>query len=410
MKTAYKSAFVAVSVVVLSWFIPWLYSLALPEGYSDPFVAYSPLSDSFIVSERAGTDEFRIFDIDSAGNSSGRLYSREERDSLLPHIYFNQLVGRQQLPDSLGGIELTVAEFKRGQWVFNSSPRDLNKRKPRVYMIMEAMPPRFELEDAKEVFRMDSEIEFVRMADNLVNERRGSRFNDALVSRGFAFPAHDLNANVTTRKPYDEGYLMVDAVGAVFHMKMQGGRPYVVKVSSADSVHAENVFILENTDRRHLGLVTDSNHKLYVLERDGYRLIELPVGHVNPRDEKLTVMKNLFNWVVKVSGREGSRWVAIDADDYHLLGEYSVSYPESTVQTVSEYLFPFELSFTSVNDCYAYPRIWSVSWKAVFLNLVLAVALFMLLRQSSVRFRRVADLVTVVFGIFSFIPFLLLKD
>lgn len=410
MKTAYKTAFIAVSVVVLSWFVPWLYSLVLPDGYSDPFVAYSPVSDSFIVSERTDTDEQRIFDMDSAGNSSGILYSREERDSLLPHIYFNQLVARQQLPDSLGGVELTVSELKRNQWVFNSSPRDINKRKPKVFMIMESMPPRFELEDAKEVFRMDNGIEFVKMDDNSVNERRSCRFNDAFVDRGFVFPARALNANVTTRKAYDEGYLMADAEGSVYHMKMQGGRPYLAKVSSGDSVCAEYVFILENTDRRHLGLVIDDNHGLYVLEHDGYKLVELPVGKINPRKEKLTIMKNLFNWVVKVSGREGSRWVAIDADDYHLLGEYSVSYHKSTIQIVSEYLFPFELSFTSVNDCYAFPRIESISWRAIFLNLALAVLLFMILRGMSVRFRCTAILATAAFGIFSFIPFLLIKD
>lgn len=410
MKSAYRIVLMLVSVVVLSWFLPWLYSLFLPEVVSDPFVAYSPVSDTFIVSERDADGEVHIFDIDSAGVSTGAAYTKEQRDSLLPQIYFSQLISRRQLPDSLDGVELTMQAFRRNQWVFTSSPRDINKRKPDVYLIMESMPARFELEDPKEVFRLDGKVEFVDMATNSVNESRSKKFSRMFSDKGFAYPAKDLSANITARKAYDEGYLLVDADGKVFHMKMQAGRPYMTAVSLPDSVVAEHVFIMENIDNSHLGFVTDKRHNLYVIERDGYRLVHLPVGKFDPSTDRLTVMKNLFNWVVKVNNRESSRWVALDVDGYGLLAEYEVRGVKSTVQTVAEYIFPFELSFTSNSDCYAYPRIGFISGKAIYLNVVLAVAVIVVFRKRTKKYRFIAGFMTLVFGIFLFIPAMLIKD
>ncbi|MCM1504819.1 MAG: DUF4857 domain-containing protein [Muribaculum sp.] len=410
MKTAYKIALVAVSIMVLSWFLPWLYSLILPETSYDPFVAYSPVSDTFIITERVGDGDHRIYDLDSAGVSTGAVYTKENRDSLLPQIYFSQLIARQQLPDSMNGKELSMKEFRRNQWVFNSSPRDINKRKASVYMIMESMPVRFELEDPKEVFRLNGQVEFVDMATNTVNQRRSNRFTQMFNDKGFKYPVRDLSANVTTRKAYDEGYLMADAEGSLYHVKMQAGRPYMTKVDAPDSVKVAHVYMMENSDRTHLGLVTDENNNLYALEHDDYKLVQLPVGKFDPTKEQLTVMKNMFNWVVKVSCEEYSRWTAFDSDDYHLLGNYAVSHAKTPFQVIAEYIFPFELSFTSYSDSYAYPRIESVSWKAIWLNLLLSVLVVVILRKKPMCYRITAGLVTVVFGIFSFIPYLLIKD
>ena len=43
MKKAYTILLVTLSVIVLSWFLHWLYSLMFPVGASVPFIAYSPL-------------------------------------------------------------------------------------------------------------------------------------------------------------------------------------------------------------------------------------------------------------------------------------------------------------------------------------------------------------------------------
>lgn len=415
MKKAYTILLVTLSVIVLSWFLPWLYSLLFPVGASDPFIAYSPISDRMIVSERTGEKESVIYPLDADGvREEGVVYTKEQRDSLLPQLYFTQLVAREQMPDSINGIEISIPLLKHNSWVFTSSPRDINKRFADVYLIMESMPARIDLEDPTEVFRFrDGRVEFIEMETNQINQARSKRFTEIFNDRGFTLPVKSFSANIKSRKAYDEGYLMVDDNGDIFHMKMQAGRPYMSKVRKPDSIRAAHVFIMENIDKEAIGLMSDETHNLYLIERDGYRLCQLPVGKVDPEKDRFSVVKNLFNIIVRVSNQDGTRWSALDADDYSLLASYAKTSEKSTVAKIGSYIFPYTLSFTSTSDCYATPRIESFSWAAFVLNAMFALVIFIVYRRrtaDAICRPALASLVTLVFGIFAFIPFIIIRN
>ncbi|MDE5828039.1 MAG: DUF4857 domain-containing protein, partial [Duncaniella sp.] len=146
--------------------------------------------------------------------------------------------------------------------------------------------------------------------------------------------------------------------------------------------------------------------------REGYRICPLAVGKFDPTKERLAVVKTLFNWVVKISDSDGVRWTALDAGDYSHLASYAKTYGTSASQKVASFIFPYELSFTSITDCYAYPRISDLSVKAFILNFVLALILFVVMRRRRKPTGNVvvSSVVTLVFGIFAFIPFMVIKD
>lgn len=405
MKSIYKIFLTALSIIVLSWFLPWLYSLSFNVTHRDPFLTYSPVANSMVLSY--GKDS--VFTIDADGKRNSGYLTENQRDSLLPHIYSTQLMASGHMPDSLNGVELTVANIKHNVWNFSSLPRDINKVTADVYMMMESKPARIDLEDPKEVFRLDGRIEFVNIATNTVNATRSRRFNDVFIDRGFEYPVKALMANVTSRKQYDEGYLMIDNKGDIFHLKQQAGRPYMVKVNKPDSVIAAHPFVMENIDHRQLGLISDENHNLYALERDGYRLVHLPIGKADPEKEKIFIAKNIFNWIVRISDSKGARWIVLDSNDYTPLGRYEYAYPETTRSVIAGYIFPFSLTFTSTTDCFAYPRIGAVSWHALALNLLLGLILLYALRQQSVTKKSLKFAITLIFGIFAFIPFIIIR-
>lgn len=404
----YRLFTVLLSAVVLSWFLPWLYSLVFPVGVSYPFVGYSPVSDSFVVTDNTLDDRTAIFSVDSCGRVIDRDITRSERDSLLPQIYFTQLSAQGKLPDTINGKAVSIPVFKHNQWVYNSLPRDINRCGADVHLMMESMPVRFELEDPKVVFRMnDDRVKFVDIATNSVDVNKSHRFTDLFRERGFEYPACSMSADITSRKPYDEGYLMADARGRVFHVKMQAGRPYMVEIPGL--TNAEHVFILENPDRRHIGFVVDSVNYMYVVEREGYVVKPLPVGKVNPRTDKVIVMANVFNWVVRTENADSAVWTAIDADDYTLLGRYAVKRPVAVSETVASYIFPYELSFTAITDCYARPRIDHVSWKVIYFNVLLAMIVMAVNRRRG-RWCSLAPVLTLVMGIYVFVPMLLIRE
>ncbi len=409
MKTISRIFLIALSIAVLSWFLPWLYSLILPDKGSEPYLGYSPIADRWVVTEMDADKQSIIYDLADDGVSVRNVYTKNQRDSLLPQMYYTQLLAREQLDDTICGIEVSPRVFKMTSFVFQSYPRDINKEQAEVYPLMESMPVRIELEDPKEVMILDGDVKVVDMATNTINESRSNRFSKIFAERGFEFPLTDFSANITARKGYDEGYLMVDAAGDVFHLKQQAGRPYMRKIGMPDGMKAKKVFIMENVDHRNLGFIVDMDNRLFVVEAGSYRLSQIPVGSYNPQTDRITVMGNVFNWTIRISNESGSRWYAIDNDDYALLGTYSYEYEQSLLSKIEAYIFPFELTFTSTTDCWAYPRVLNLSWMALILNVVLAIAMAVVYRRCR-RKAITATVVTVVFGLFSFIPFMLFKD
>ena len=406
MKKCYITFLSLLSILVLSWFLPWLYSIIFPVGANDPFVAWSPVNNSFIITETADGGG-NIHGIDNASR-----YTKEERDSLLPQIYYTQLAAREKMPDSIKGYEITIPVFKHSQWVFTSSPRDINKVNAKVYLMMESMPERFELEDPDVVFRVNgnNDVEFIDILSNKTDLGKTRRFNDIFNRNGFKFPIKSASANVTTRKQYDEGYLLADNSGKLYHLKMQAGRPSMVKIDAPDSIIAEHVFIMENADNRHLGLVIDSQNNLYTVEKERHNLVNLPVGKIDPENQKFSIVKNLFNWVVKINEEDGVRWIALDSDNYSVLGEYYRQYPESPILRAASFIFPFQLSFTSVYDCVAKPRFSDFSANAIFLNIILAAAIIVIYRRRNKKFIAINAVTVLIFGIFAFIPLLIINE
>lgn len=407
----------AVAIAVLSWFLPWLYALLTPSSLGEPFCSLSPVNGQWIVS-RSVPGEKPVITLCSPFATAqeaadGEKITASMRDSLAPQLYYRQLVAHDKLPDTIAGKETTVHTLRTRELFFNGSPREVNKRDAGMWLMMESMPPRVDLSDPEEAFRFTGDgIEFVRIADNTVNQTRSRRFTEAMKSRGFSFPAVDLSANVTSKKAYDEGYLMIDSEGKLFHVKQRGGRPFVAAVFLPDGVKASKAFIWEESDQSKLGLVVDTEGQPYVIEAEGHLARPLPreAGTVDPRKESVMAMGNLFNLTFRFTGPGGTRWRVFDADSLELIGSLDFPRVKPLSSEIARYIFPYTLAFTSSYDSLAYPRVANFSLKALPLNLLLALVLFIVGIRRKDPAMKWGALLTVPFGVLSFIPFIIFHE
>lgn len=413
MKRLYYIILTALCIAALSCVLPWLCSLCIPDKTADPFVSWSPVSDRFIVSMpvEEGKSEPDIFELDPATGEPGRHFTTEQRDSLLPEMYINQLAARDMVPDSIKGIEMSMPNVRRNRWVFSSLPHDINRSKPQVYPLMESMPARFELEDpAVAMTFTDNGVNVTDIESNRPDSLKTARFSLMMADRGFVFPPREATANITTRKAYDNGYLIIDNDNNLFHLKMQVGRPSMARIGMPAGAVPEHVWVTENVDRAHYGLVSTSDGALYVIERENYRPVKLPGVTFDPSRQRLVLIKSLFSWVLRINDSDSMEWIALDArDNYNCLGRYTYMGAQDGSADIEKWIFPFTLSFTSRSDLYVSPRIGNISWHALALNLLLAIALTVARRRSPASRRASGFAVTLVFGIFAFIPLLLIK-
>ena len=140
MKTAGKIFIIASAVLLAAWVLPWLYTLISLKPYSTPFTLYSCTVHDFTSLDRSDGKGFRF--IDTEGNVHG--------DEAQPTFYASVLASKGALPDTIEGRPVTLEEIERNAIIASSDPKDVNRTKPPVYLLMESVPVRLELQDPKE--------------------------------------------------------------------------------------------------------------------------------------------------------------------------------------------------------------------------------------------------------------------
>lgn len=282
-------------------------------------------------------------------SQSGVQYTQEQVDSLLPFFYMRQLMADERFPDTINGVGFTPREAQMAAFSFRSNPMDINVVKIPLYPLLESKSGRVDLVMPDDVFRgTDSGIEFIQSKTNTIDERKGRMFTDMMLKKGFAFPIRYISGNPTARKEYDEGYLLLDSNGKLFHLKQTVGRPYVRHIELPGDVKAKYLFITEFKDRKTLGFITDEDNRLYVLNNGNYDLVKTGVERFNPETDALSIFGNLFDWTVCVKRHDGSCYYALDAKDYSLIRSLFIPGEGGNI---------FGLHFTSPSDKYVKPRL-----------------------------------------------------
>ncbi|MDL2252425.1 DUF4857 domain-containing protein [Odoribacter sp. OttesenSCG-928-J03] len=348
-----KIFFYATIVILLLWQLPWCYNFFTSRPVKKPFVLYSSVLHDFILTGNEDGSGLKRRDL------SDREYTQYELDSLLPTFYYRQLITDGRLPDSLNGVAITPRAIQQDNFTFRITPSDINAPKIELYPLLESMSGRVDLEMPDDVFRITHKgIHFIDMNTNVINEEKSTLFTEAMLKKGFQFPAQMITGNPTTRKEYDEGYLILDSGNHLFHLKRVQNRPYVRAIEIPADIQLKHLFVTEFRNRKTLGFATDINNAFYVLEAKTYHLQQVPIRAYNPNTDAFVVFGNMFDWTVRVLGAEVDEYYAIDANDYSMIKKYE---PEAPVRTLAEkigkYIFPVRIHFTSPNDKYVKPRV-----------------------------------------------------
>lgn len=351
----YSKAFLFITVILLlMWGLPWAWHFLFAKPGSYPFTIYSCVAHQFVAMDRSGGSVAYL-------GEDGTIYTEKQFDSILPTLYNRQLVSDGRFPAQINGVEIDNRTLQIEKFMFRHKPSDINVKRPSLYPLFEGMSGRVDLQMPGDVFRMSDRMEFVDMEENQVNEERSQRFTQALLDKGFHFPAGVIAGDQNVRKEYDEGYLMTDREGQMFHVKRLKDRPFV-RNTEISGVKVKYIFPTTFRNRRFYGFVSDEDQNFYVLNAKTYELKPLPIPALNPEKETITIFGDPFYWTVQVLGEDGLKIYAIDANDYSLVATKVIPAEESQAAKIGKYIFPAELSFTVSTDQYVWPRFTDFSW------------------------------------------------
>ena len=334
--------FLAILVLgVLAWFIPWACNFFASPRERVPFTVYSCVINDFVTT--SVDDRKDLVGTDTRGNT----YNQRQIDSILPFFYARQLVSDGRMPDSIAGVAVTPHDIQLTNITYRLSPREVNRAEVKLYPVLESMSKRVELQMPEDMMRItDNGVQFIDEETNTVNDDKSRMFTTALKDKGFVFPARTLGGNPTSRKEYDEGWLIVDNEGKLFHMKMTVGRPYVRAVTMPDGVAPRLVNVTEFRTRDILGFVFGEDDRFYVLKSD-YTVVPTAVTGFDPTKASITILGNMLDWTVRIDGDTATDIYALDATDYSLIKH--VTHPVVSSRVPG-------LTFASTSDRYIMPR------------------------------------------------------
>lgn len=348
-----KYVIIVLGLIVLAWLLPALYELVSPRTDKMPFVVYSCMDSTFIKME---VQDKQVHYIDFRGQE----FSKAEADSLLPLFAFRQLVAEGRLPDSLYGVALTPKLIQQNSFHFKTSPKQLNKPAVGLYTMLESASGRVDLQLPPDVFRLtDNGLEFIDCETNTVNKAKSLSFSRELTKHGFTFPVQLIWGNGTTRKDYDNGFLLTDQNNRLFQLKMVKGTPWVREIKN-EELKIKNyiqVFTLEPANRQLIGLVVDDAYQLYAVRSNG-ELAHIGIDAYDPQEMQITITGDLFHWTITEYTATDTRYYAVDATTFEQVSAAVIPDPKAPLaQRIERWILPIRLRFSSWRTQLIYPNI-----------------------------------------------------
>jgi hypothetical protein len=401
-----RMALLIVTIFVFSVYLPEFFWKIFYKPRTSYFIMYSPIIDNFVI-QRVTQEGSGYYD------ATGSDLTRRDFDRLLPLLSARQLMFEGRFPDSLRGIKLNPEEIGLNNIRLMTVPYDQDCDEIRVYPIFESRSGRVRLELSDDYFRITDKMEFIHAPSNMVNQELTELFTGELVSQNFAFPAKLIAGNPTTRKPFDEGYFLVDAENKMFHCKMVQGKPYLARILVPDSVHVGYISVSEMNLKEFYGLIITTDNHCYLISYDNYRLSEMPVPQYDRSRDRMRVYGDLFFRTINVFSDTAVASLAVDRN-YRILDTYQETWEgqyESTAGGVSEFLFPFSIRLKSEDSGFIGFFIHPPSLRSLWGILVFSMLFLLLLalRRKSLKNNWVDFLLVLTCGIYGLLAVLIIK-
>ena len=240
---------------------------------------FSPVAGQFVFREYLAPGQEAALPAAEAGlvehglmhrNASGKAISRTEFENLLPFQYAESLRVRGLLPIVIQGRTFDAESLRQGRLILGIRPSDVagGRLDPGLYALLDSRPDRVNLVFPEDRFRLAGRLEFINADHNAPDPALSETVNAALAAAGFVFPALAAYGRDTLLKPFDAGWFLTDAAGALYQLRRVRDLPQVSRVALPPGEGAAHVQVQEAAGGAALGLVIGTSGTVYLLGGD----------------------------------------------------------------------------------------------------------------------------------------------
>ncbi len=419
------------SICFFAWVFPMFYSLLFVKVVDKTHMFYSPVDNNMIYTEQILERDLKAEEKSENHhsdvvykNEKDEYFTRNEFEAKIPFIYYRNMELRKLLPMELHGKSFDRESIQKDRRVLEMPARllDENIYKEKIYPLIDADPGQVALVLPADRIRFSgNKFQFIDSDLNKVDTEKTKEYTKAMLDKNFTFPAKGVWGNFTTFKPYEGGVFVVDATGKTFQIVRRNNNLEVTQLPFPQNIVPKKIVIAEAKDRKYLGLVLDTNERMYLLHEKDFMLTHIPTPEYvsNGMDFKL-IMDPLFITAVYSNGTHIYAQAYNNAENLPSALEplhgfkHQMSRSKSTViSKTADILFPFSLSF---KDLHSSKGKWLISLSPMYLgfgllfNALLAVGYGVSLRKHSPKRVLAQSGVILILGIYILIPFLLMEQ
>ncbi|MCU4174095.1 DUF4857 domain-containing protein [Carboxylicivirga sp. N1Y90] len=400
-----RYSIIILATLILAWQIPSLYHIVSDTSGKNVFTYYSSIEEAFC-----------SIDFDEKENklvrsnlNNGKVYSETDFDSILPLFYYRQLLSDGRFPDSINGKAISTKEINASNFFYRYNAKDKNTPSIPIYTLFESFSGRVKLEMPGDVFRITNSIEFINPITNEVDQEKSARFMRVFEQSSFVFPARAAYGNPSTRKPYDEGYFIIDNKGQIFHLKMVNGKPFLRNTNFPEGINPVFIATQEPNDKSFYAFVFDDKNKVYIITTDGYKVVQIKTPLFDLNKDRMMVMANPLYWNVNILSVRGKESYALKASTKEIVDSLSILRPVEE-DFILSYVLPFELRFKSGSSDYIKPFIKFAKIWVLLINVLLAISYGWFASNKNGKWPLFNTVWIILTGLFGLIPSIIFKN
>lgn len=415
MRTLRIYPIIILTILVISIFLPTLYKNIFGTRVDKTMVFYSPVDEDFIKMTRLkGKDRKVIY-----SNFQDETYSLDEHKIKLPFIFYSDLLKIDKFPEKFSSYAQDIMSIRREKSYMKIKPEMIKTKVVNLYPLFESKPKYSSLELPKDLFSLTKEgIQFVTTSTNKINTKKSNVYNNRLKELGAKFPLYDAFGTPTTRKPFDEGYFILDSTSQLFHLKQIDNKPSIKKVPTKDF---ETKFVLnkENSRKEFYGLLISKTNDVYLMMYDDYELVKLPVENFDYNKKSIKLMTTPINRIITIEHidkrkKEKNITTIVTNLDYEVIkkNNYTYSLKKGAVyENIKKWIFPFKVYLVkNPNGDYSF-QIRDLNENAFTFTLILSLVFLIYLKVKgySIRKHFLQVVLIATSGIFALIALILFK-
>jgi len=368
-----RNIIIILACISLSIFLPNLYWMVFDKPLRTPNISYSPIIKNHVYSQSMGNSDREYFD------EQGNSYERKDYMALLPFSYSSDLDIWGLLPDTIDGFPVSITNIRRHSQYVNFRSRYFHTPMIQLNPLFESQSDFTRLEMPDEVFRITDRIEFIDSRTNCIVDSLSKIYSQALAEQEFHYPAKYIAGNPQTRKPFDEGYFIIDAKNSVFHMKQIKGKPFCVNTGIPTDLNIRYIIVQESTRREFYAVLVTWENDVYLISYNDYKLIQVPIKGYNA--DEMDLMFFVYPTYRSFNYSSDRKSIVVTTDtNYNIIKTYETSWiPKSewTRSKIAAALFPFQIERENARTDYILFNLKFNGWLALIgIILALCVTIF----------------------------------